>query len=177
VDQSSGRNETELERLDRNLNELLQELRVAQTGVQILFAFLLSLPFTRRFTAVTSFQRGVYLWTIVFAAAATAFLIAPVPFHRLVFRQRDKRYLVFAASRMALAGLFCLGVALISAMFFVTDFLFRARTVVPVVLGVAALYAWLWVVVPLYRRAQASHEPPVDTAAVVMPPGADEESG
>ncbi|HEY2637993.1 MAG TPA: DUF6328 family protein, partial [Solirubrobacteraceae bacterium] len=131
MDKGSGRDETELERLDRNLSELLQELRVAQTGVQFLFGFLLSLPFTQRFSQVTSFQRGLYLWTVIFAASAAAFLIAPVPFHRLVFRQRDKHRLIIVANRMSLAGLACLGVAIVSAIFLVTDYLFKARTVIP----------------------------------------------
>lgn len=170
-DPPSGRNETELERLDRNLNELLQELRVAQTGVQILFAFLLSLPFSRGFPEATSFQRGLYLWTVVFAAAATAFLIAPVPFHRLVFRQRDKHRLVMVANRMALAGLVCLAVAIVSSIFLVTDYLFTAKTVIPVVAGVSVLYLVLWVVVPLYRREQAESEQPGN---VIVPPEADE---
>jgi uncharacterized membrane protein len=172
-DQPSGRNETELERLDRNLNELLQELRVAQTGVQILFAFLLSLPFTQRFAEVNSFQRGLYLWTVIFSAAATAFLIAPVPFHRLVFRQRDKHRLVMVANRMALAGLACLGVAVVSAIFLITDFLFEAKTVIPVVAGVSILYLVLWVVVPLYRREQSAHEQP-GSGNVIVPSEADD---
>jgi hypothetical protein len=172
-DPPSGRNETDLERLDRNLNELLQELRVAQTGVQFLFGFLLSLPFTQRFTEVTSFQRGLYLWTVILAGAASAFLIAPVPFHRLVFRQRDKHRLVMAANRMALAGLACLGVAIVSAIFLITDFLFSGVTVVPVVAGMAVLYLVLWVFVPLFRRQQVEHE---RTAGknLIVPPEADE---
>jgi hypothetical protein len=173
-DPPSGRNETELERLDRNLNELLQELRVAQTGVQILFAFLLSLPFTQRFAQVSSFQRGLYLWTVIFAAAATAFLIAPVPFHRLVFRQSDKHRLVMVANRMALAGIACLGVAIVSAIFLITDFLFKAETVIPVVAGVAILYLVLWIVVPLFRREQSQREQ-LRSGNVIVPPSADED--
>src|SRR5690349_19677592 len=105
---ASGRDETPLERWDRNFTELLQELRVAQTGVQILFAFLLTLPFTNRFTAVTGFERGVYVVTLVAAAAATALLIAPVSYHRIVFRQGRKPQLVLIASRLAALGLLCL---------------------------------------------------------------------
>jgi Family of unknown function (DUF6328) len=153
--QPDGRDETELERLDRNLGELLQELRVAQAGVQILFAFLLTLPFTQRFAKVTSFQRGIYLWTLLCAAAASAFLIAPVSYHRLVFRQRDKRRLVFSANWMALAGLACLALAIVSAIFLVVDVLFKAGTVIPVVAGVAGLFIALWLVLPLAARARA----------------------
>src|SRR5947209_10039375 len=89
-----GRTETVLERWDRNFSELLQELRVAQTGVQVLFAFLLTLPFTNRFERITEVQRGTYVVTLVAAAAATALLIAPVSYHRLVFRQGRKPQLV-----------------------------------------------------------------------------------
>src|SRR2546429_7750584 len=93
-----GRSETPLERWDRNFTELLQELRVAQTGVQILFAFLLTLPFTNRFDRVTELDRGVYVATIVAAAAATALLLAPVRYHRPVFRKGRKPALVQVGS-------------------------------------------------------------------------------
>src|SRR6476469_3807094 len=93
-----SRNESAAERLDRNLGELLQELRVAQTGVQILFAFLLTLPFTQRFGEVTRFERDVYFVTLMCAGSASAFLIAPVSYHRLLFRQREKHHVVFAAN-------------------------------------------------------------------------------
>src|SRR5436190_19904603 len=90
----TGRDETPLERWDRNFSELLQELRVAQTGVQVLFAFLLTLPFTNRFERIAGVDRYTYVCTIAAAAAATALLIAPVSYHRLVFRQGRKRQLV-----------------------------------------------------------------------------------
>src|SRR5712691_13298888 len=86
----TGRTETPLERWDRNYGELLQELRVAQTGVQILFAFLLTLPFSPRFGQVSRFERATYVSTLLLAAGAAALLIAPVAFHRLVFRDRQK---------------------------------------------------------------------------------------
>src|SRR5437762_1383567 len=104
----TGRDETPLERWDRNFTELLQELRVAQTGVQILFAFLLTLPFTNRFDRTTELDRGVYVATIVAAAAATALLIAPVSYHRLIFRKGRKAELVQVGSRLATLGLPCL---------------------------------------------------------------------
>src|SRR5947207_7590856 len=99
---ASGRDETPLERWDRNFTELLQELRVAQTGVQVLFAFLLVLPFNQRFTEVSSYEKAVYFATLVLAAAATLFLIAPSAHHRILFRLQDKHHLVLQANQLAL---------------------------------------------------------------------------
>ena len=116
------REETEAERLDRNLGELLQELRVAGLGVQVLFGFLLSLPFTTRFTQLSPGQRNLYLATIVLAAVATALLLGPVAYHRLVFRQGQKERLVRAANIMAIAGLATVGLAVSAAVLLVTDY-------------------------------------------------------
>src|SRR5215218_8139748 len=107
----SGRDESEAERLDRNYGELLQELRVAQVGVQILFASLLTVAFTPQFERITSLQRGTYVVTLLSAAVATACLIGPVAFHRIVFRHSQKDDLVRMSHRMALAGMGCLMVA------------------------------------------------------------------
>src|SRR5689334_10782878 len=96
-----GRDETPLERSDRNFSELLQELRVAQTGVQVLFAFLLTLPFTNRFGQIAGVDRYTYVGTVVAAGAATALLIAPVSYHRMVFQQGRKAQLVRVAHRLA----------------------------------------------------------------------------
>src|SRR6266566_9780182 len=93
------RDESEEERLDRNLNELLNELRVALPGVQVLFAFLLGVPFTQRFSELVPYQEDVYFGTLICAAAATAFLIAPSAHHRIEFRLKDKRHLVSLANR------------------------------------------------------------------------------
>src|SRR6202451_2281192 len=101
--------ESEAERVDRNLAELLQELRVAGLGVQVLFGFLLSLPFTSRFTRLSGGQRDLYLACLVLAAVATALLLGPVAYHRLVFRRGEKESLVRAASVMAIAGLAAVG--------------------------------------------------------------------
>jgi hypothetical protein len=170
----TGRDESELERLDRNLNELLQELRVAQTGVQILFAFLLSLPFMQRFEETSAFQRDLYLWTLVFSAAASAFLIAPVPFHRLVFRQDDKHRLVWTANAMALAGLVCLAVAILSAICLIVDFLFSTAATVVVTGLMGALFVVLWVVIPLARKKEAEGDDDEHRGPVVLPgPGDD----
>ena len=97
--------ETEAERDDRHLVELLQELRVAGLGVQVIFAFLLALPFTVRFSAIGAAQRALYVAALCLAAVSTALLLGPVAYHRLVFRRHLKRHLIRAASTMALAGL------------------------------------------------------------------------
>lgn len=104
--------ESEHERLNRQLDQLLNELRVAMPGVQVLFAFLLAVPFQQRFGQVTDFQRMVYFVTLLSSAAASAFLIAPTAYHRIVFKERDKPMLVQISSRLALAGLAFLYIAL-----------------------------------------------------------------
>jgi hypothetical protein len=149
-----ARGETELERVDRNLIELLQELRVAQTGVQILFAFLLTLPFTQRFKSITGFQRDVYFITLLLAAAATLFIIAPVAYHRILFRQHDKKHLVEVSNRLALVGLVFLALAMIGAILLITDVMFHEPLVAITVAVAAALFVLLWFVAPLLRRRQ-----------------------
>jgi Family of unknown function (DUF6328) len=154
------RSESEEERLDRNLNELLQELRVAETGVQILFAFLLTLPFTQRFSDVTHFERDVYFVTLLCAGAASALFIGPVSYHRLLFRQRDKHQVVFAANWMALAGLACLAVAIVGVILLITHFLFGG--VAAAIAGgcMAALIGVLWYTLPLARLHRLHHQVP-----------------
>jgi uncharacterized protein DUF6328 len=141
--------ESEEERINRNWNELLQELRVTQVGVQILTAFLLTVPFQQRFVELTDLQRHVYLVTIGFAVVATALIIAPVSFHRLVFRRRQKPWLVHAAHHSAQLGLICLAVAILGALWLVFDFV-AGRVASLIVLAVAAVfYATLWWGAPL----------------------------
>lgn len=148
------RDETEAERLDRNYAELLQELRVVQTGVQILFAFLLTLAFTERFTRITPFQRGTYVTTLLFAAAATAFLIGPVAFHRIVFRHQQKDDLVRNAHRMAVGGLGCLLVAMVGAVLLILEVTLGQPAAFFCTAGVAAFFLLWWVAVPLVSRSQ-----------------------
>jgi Family of unknown function (DUF6328) len=149
-----GRNETEAERLDRNYSELLQELRVTQTGVQILFAFLLTLAFTERFSRVSSFQRGTYVVTLLCAAGATGLLIAPVAFHRVVFRHNQKDDLVRNAHLMALGGLALLLVALVSAVLLILDVILGRGPAVLLAGLIAAWFVVLWLIVPLISRAR-----------------------
>ena len=144
--------ESERERLDRNLEQLMTELRVAMPGVQILFAFLLSVPFTQRFADVTDFQRDVYLVSIVSAGVATGFLIAPTAYHRMTFRRGEKRHLVFTANIWVIIGLLALAVAMVAAVLLVCDFLFDSTLATIVAVGLGGLYIGLWFVFPLMRR-------------------------
>lgn len=152
------RHESEAERLDRNWNEILQELRVAETGVQILFAFLLGLAFTQRFTEITSFQRGIYFVTLLLAAAASALLIAPAAFHRIVFRHHEKDQLVMSASRLALGGLVVLGFAMVGAVFLVTDVLFGDVAASVTAAATALWFGFFWYLLPLRARARAGRD-------------------
>ena len=147
----TGREESEPERLDRNLEELLGELRVALPGVQVLFAFLLVVPFNQRFADITSFQETVYLATLLCATAACVCLIAPTAHHRIEFRHQDKRRIVFGATRLAIVGLTLLALAMTGAVTFVTDFLYGPTTVTIVAVSVALLFALLWYAIPIRR--------------------------
>ena len=145
------RDETERERLDRNLEQLLQELRVALPGVQVLFAFLLVVPFNQRFPDITGFQRTIYFVTLLLATAATACLIAPTAHHRIEFRADDKERIVFAASRLSIIGLALLAAAMTGAVVLITDIVYHATTVVVVGAGVALLFSSLWFAWPIKR--------------------------
>jgi hypothetical protein len=148
----SEREETEQERLDRQLNQLLNELRVAMPGVQVLFAFLLAVPFQQRFGQVTDFQKNVYFVTLLAAAAASALFIAPTAYHRLMFQARDKPRLVALSSKFALAGLVALAIAINGALLLVTDVLFDGTAVIATAAVAATLYIGLWFVLGLVRR-------------------------
>jgi hypothetical protein len=149
------RDETEKERLDRNLEQLLGELRVALPGVQVLFAFLLVVPFNQRFADITSFQRTVYFVTLLCATAACACLIAPTAHHRIEFRAQDKKRIVFGGNRLAIIGLALLATAMTGAITLVTDFLYGATTTAVAAALVALLFAVLWYAMPI-RRLWAS---------------------
>jgi len=151
--------ESHKERVDRELIELLNELRVALPGVQVLFGFLLSLPFTNRFHEVSGSSKALYIVALVATAAASAFLIGPSAYHRLNFRTPDKERLVFEANRMAIAGTACLGLAIGTSVYVVTAFLYGPGVGAGLAGLVAALLAWLWWVVPLRRRAALRETP------------------
>jgi cation transport ATPase len=155
----SERGENEQERLNRQLDQLLTELRVAMPGVQVLFAFLLAVPFQQRFAAVTDFQQDVYFVTLLAAAAASALFIAPTAFHRLMFKSGDKPYLIAVSSKFAVAGLVFLAIAMNGAVLLVTDVLFDGAVVVITVAITGVLYIGLWFVLGIIRRLgrQRSH--------------------
>jgi hypothetical protein len=153
-DRHDPRDETTLQRYDRNFAELLQELRVAQTGVQILFAFLLTLPFTNRFAKVSALDKVVYVVTLVSAAAAAAFLIAPVSAHRQVFRKGLKPELVEWASRLAQVGLAFLLVAMVGAVFVVLDVVSGLSWAAGLGAAIAVVYVALWYVLPRHLHAK-----------------------
>jgi cation transport ATPase len=148
----SEREETEQERLDRQLNQLLNELRVAMPGVQVLFAFLLTVAFQQRFAEVTDFQRDVYFVTLLAAAAASALFIAPTAYHRLVFREGYKPQLIQMGSKLAVGGIACLAIAMNGAVLLVTDVLFDRTTVIVTVAVTSSLYIGLWFGLGLVRR-------------------------
>jgi membrane-bound acyltransferase YfiQ involved in biofilm formation len=148
------RDETPDERADRNMSELLQELRVALPGVQVLFAFLLAVPFQQRFAQVTPFQEKTYFVVLLLSAAATAFLIAPSAYHRLNFAQGDKPHIVKVASRLSVIGLALLALAMSGAVLLVTDVLFESATVAITTAVTVVVFAVLWFALPLMRRSQ-----------------------
>jgi hypothetical protein len=145
--------ESDEERLDRELLELLNEVRVAMPGVQVLFGFLLAVPFQQRFAMTTAFQRDVYFATLLCSAAATAFLVMPVAYHRIMFRQRDKPRIVLQGARAIIAGLLFLALAMTGAVLLVTDVIFGPVTTVVATAVVGLLFAWLWFGYASVRRA------------------------
>ena len=136
--------ESKEEQLDRELIELLNELRVALPGVQVLFAFLLGVPFTQRFGEVTDIQKDAYFLTFLCTAIATALLIAPSAYHRLNWRRGDKEHLLVVSNRLAISG----------AVFVVTDMLFEPTSAAVVAAATAAFFGWFWYGLPLLRRAR-----------------------
>jgi hypothetical protein len=162
VDQSEWnqvmREETELQSVDRHFNELLQELRVAQTGVQILFAFLLGLAFTPRFPDLTGSQQGIYLVTLVLSAVSAALLIGPVSYHRTVFRQRLRPQLVKTGHWYAIAGLVLLLLALVGAVQLAASFVLGGWASI-LAAALAGLFATLWFAIPLAHRLRHQRRP------------------
>ncbi|PPK70941.1 DUF6328 family protein [Actinokineospora auranticolor] len=146
------RTETPRQRLDRNYGEMLQEVRVAQTGVQFLLAFLLALAFTPRFAEISVFQRDIYVIALLLGAAATALLIAPAPFHRLVFRRRLKRHLVAATGWFTLCGLGFLMLSLGASLLLILDVVLGTRQALWLSGGTITWFAGLWFAAPLWSR-------------------------
>ena len=151
---AEARGETPMQRADRAYAEILQEVRVAQTGVQILFAFLLALAFQARFGDITSFQRGAYVVTLMLCAGATALLIAPAAFHRIIYRRRLKQHLVRVANRMAITGLALLLLSMVSAVLLIMDVVLGLAPAIALAAGALAWFTIWWFVLPLRSRAR-----------------------
>jgi hypothetical protein len=146
--------EDQQERVNRELIELLNELRVALPGVQVLFAFLLVVPFSQRFSETTDFQRDVYFFSLLCSAAAAALLIAPSSYHRIHFRQRSKEQILLTSNRLSIAGLGFLAVAMTGVVLLITDVLFGGIVTVLVTTGTAIFFGFLWYGLPLKRRGE-----------------------
>ena len=147
-----GRDETPEEAADRHWSDLLQELRVTETGVQVLFSLLLTVPFSARFGEVTPFQRQVYFAALLLAAAANAVLIAPVAYHRALFRQGEKARVVQHSSRLAVAGLVLLLLAVSAVLLLICDVLFSTPAAVALAAASGVVTLVLWFGPPLLRR-------------------------
>jgi Family of unknown function (DUF6328) len=145
--------ESKDERLDRELIELLNELRVALPGVQVLFAFLLILPFQQRFQQLSELDRNVYFAAFLATTLATALLIAPSVFHRIRFRDADKEWLIQMSNRLALAGTFFIALAMVCTVFLLTHFLFGGWQALVATIASAVVFGGLWYGVALYREA------------------------
>ncbi len=143
-----GRDESEPEREDRNLMELLQELRVAGLGVQVLFGFLLSLPFSVRFPKLDQAQRGLYLVSLTMSALSTILLCAPVAYHRMVFRMHRKARLLYWSNAMALGGLITVALAISAAVMLVVSFIERGALVILISAAIGVSFAGLWFAMP-----------------------------
>lgn len=148
------RDETAHERADRNLAELLQELRVVLPGVQVLFAFLLTVPFTERFSDLTSFQKRLYFAILLSTAVTTALLVAPTANHRLLFHKRDKEHIVLVANRLAVAGIALMAVSICGAILLISDVLFDTFTAAVSTVGIAVVFTVFWFVGPVVRRSR-----------------------
>ena len=149
---ASGRVESEEERADRNLTDLLQELRVALPGVQVLFAFLLTVPFTQRFSELSDFDEKLYYGVLICVALATVMLVAPTAGHRILFRRQQKEFIVTISNTLAVAGLMLLAIAMCGAIALISDFLFGTTTAVISTIVMAAAFVGFWYLGPVVRR-------------------------
>jgi SNF family Na+-dependent transporter len=169
--------ETGKQRIDRELIELLNELRVALPGVQILFAVLLVLPFNTRFDQVDQVERIAYLVALLMAAAGTALLIAPSPYHRLHFRAADKERVLFTGNKLLLGGTVCTAISTSLVVFLIADFLYGSVVGTTVGLATAVWFGWFWYGLPLRKRLQGDPRAmpgSMDTEAVRVEPEGDD---
>ncbi len=149
---SGGSSEDGRERVNRELIELLNELRVALPGVQVLFAFLLAVPFSQGFAQTTSFQRDLFFAVLVATAVSTVLFIAPSAWHRLNFRQRDKERMLIVSNVLAIGGLLFLALAMVGVIVLVADYVFSATLTLIAGIVSALLFASFWAALPLTRR-------------------------
>jgi hypothetical protein len=152
------RTEDEQKRLNRELLELLNELRVALPGVQVLFAFLLTVPFSQRFGGVTEFQKDAYFAALLLTTAACIFLIAPTAYHRINFREGAKKHIVRDGNILTIVGLVLLGLAMSCVVMLITDLLFDRTTVIIVTALTGAAFAGIWWLLPPLRSRYAADE-------------------
>lgn len=150
----SGRFESEEERADRNLSDLLQELRVALPGVQVLFAFLLTVPFSNRFQDLSDFQEKLYFGVLISVALATVLLVAPTIGHRILFRRQQKEFIVTISNNLALIGMALLAVSMCGAIALISDFLFGGATAIVSTAVMAVAFIGFWFAGPIIRRAK-----------------------
>ena len=148
----SNGDKSEKSRRDRELMELLNELRVALPGVQVLFAFLLTVPFSQRFSNITELERDVYFAAFLTASAATAFLIAPTAYHRIRFREGDKEQMLRTSNVLAIVGTVFLALSISCTVFVITHLLFDNVVTGLVTAGNAGLFLWLWYGLPVWRH-------------------------
>jgi hypothetical protein len=149
------RDESPAQRVDRNFNELLGELRIALPGVQVLFAFLLTVPFAQRFADLSGFERGLYFAVLLLTALSSALLIAPTAYHRLLFRRGHKYEVLFFANRAALLGLAALALAMSGAIVLISHLLFGAGAAIPVGIATLLLFGTLWYALPMLRAGRS----------------------
>jgi prolipoprotein diacylglyceryltransferase len=154
---TGGRRETEAERIDRNVVELLQELRVAGWGVQVLFGFLLAMPFTSVFATLDAQQHRLYVVVLLLIALATALLTAPVAYHRIVFRRHQKHDLLRFANTMAIAGLTTVALAISGAVLLVVSVVYDGLIAAIIAAALAGIYFVLWYVVPHLGRRNVDY--------------------
>jgi hypothetical protein len=150
--------EDEKERVDRELIELLNELRVALPGVQVLFAFLLTVPFSQRFDEITSPQRSAYLVAFLSAALGVALLITPSAYHRIHFRKGDKLRMLFTSNRLVLVGMGFVAISMTGVVFVITDIMFGVPAASALTAAIAGWFIWFWYGFPIRRRIQQERE-------------------
>jgi O-antigen/teichoic acid export membrane protein len=150
--------ETKDERVNRELIELLNELRVALPGVQVLFAFLLTVPFSNGWKRITEFQKDVFVAAILCTTVSTAFLIAPSAHHRILFRGHDKERLLFTANRLAIIGIAFLALAMSATLLLVIDVVYDRTWAAVIAAAAAGMFAVLWYGLPLWRRRSAAED-------------------